>query len=200
MATPHVRRDRTQKGVAYRLKVVLQGTAPSIWRRIETLDVSLQKLHELIQTAMGWTNSHLHQFEIGDARYTDPRFMAGGFDDFGAVDYSGTRLSDLVAEHGEILKLRYAYDFGDGWEHEFVLEHVGETRPGQRYPVCTGGDRACPPEDIGGVYGFADYVEAITNPDHDEYEGYLEWSGPFDPAAFDTSAATRRMRRGLPAW
>jgi hypothetical protein len=164
------------------------------------LDVSLEKLHELIQTAMGWTNSHLHQFEIGDTRYTDPRFMADDFDDFGAADYSGIRLSDLVAEHGEDLKMRYEYDFGDGWEHEIVLEDVGKAQPGRRYPLCTGGDRACPPEDVGGVFGFADYVEAITDPDHDEHEDCLEWSGPFDPAAFDTSAATKRMRKGLPAW
>lgn len=194
---PAVRADRITEKVLYRLKITLQGSVPLIWRRIETLDVSLLALHELIQTAMGWTNSHLHQFEIDGIFYTAPRFMDG---DFGAVDYSGIRLSGLVSEHGENLKLRYQYDFGDCWEHDIALETVGKTQPGERYSLCTGGDRACPPEDVGGVHGFADYVQAITNPDHEEYEDYLEWNGPYDPAAFDTSRATRRMRKGLPKW
>jgi len=184
----------------YRFKIILQDTDPVIWRRIETKDVTLEKLHELIQTAMGWTNSHLHQFEIADARYTDPRFIIGDFDDFGAIDYSGIHISDLVSKHGSELRMGYEYDFGDGWRHDVVLEKVTESEPGAKYPRCIDGARACPPEDVGGVYGFADYVAAITNPNHREYGDLLEWNGPFDPAQFDAAKATRRMQKGLPTW
>jgi len=188
------------KAAVYCFKIVLQDSDPAIWRRIETTDVTLGQLHALIQTAMGWTNSHLHQFEIAGSRYTDRRFMMDDLDDFGATDYSGLRVSDLVSKHGGKLRMGYEYDFGDGWQHEVVLEEVTESERGIRYPRCIDGARACPPEDVGGVYGFADFVEAITNPSHSEHDDYLEWHGPFDTADFDAAKATRRMRKGLPTW
>ena len=184
----------------YRFRITLQDADPAIWRRIETKDVTLGELHELIQTAMGWTNSHLHQFEIAGRRYTDPRFMMDDLDDFGAIDYGGVQVSDLISEHGPNLRMGYEYDFGDGWQHDVVLEEVTQSEPGIRYPRCIDGERACPPEDVGGVYGFAHYAEAITDPSHSEHDEFLEWSGPFDPAKFDAAQATRRMRKGLPAW
>lgn len=202
LASPAARhREQASDGKAavYRFKIILQDTDPVIWRRIETKDVTLEKLHELIQTAMGWTNSHLHQFEIAGARYANPRFMMD-FDDFGAIDYSGIRIGDLVAKYGSKLRMGYEYDFGDGWQHEVVLEKVTQSEPGAKYPRCIDGERACPPEDVGGAYGFADYVEAITNPNHSEYGELLEWNGPFDPARFDAAKATRRMKKGLPTW
>ena len=189
-----------RKAAVYRFRISLQDSNPAIWRRIETQDVTLEKLHELIQTTMGWKNSHLHQFEIAGTRYADPRFMIDDFDDFGAVNYCGMRISALVSEHGTRLQMRYEYDFGDCWQHEVVLEEVIESEPGIRYPRCIAGERACPPEDVGGVYAFAEYVGAITNPNHSEHEDFLEWNGPFDPADFDATTATRRMRKGLPAW
>ena len=189
-----------RKATVYCFKITLEDTRPPIWRRIETKDVTLEKVHELIQTAMGWTNSHLHQFEIGDTRYSDPRFMEDAFDDFGAVSYAGLRISDLVSQYGNKLQIDYEYDFGDGWQHSIVLERVTQTEQGARYPRCIDGDRACPPEDVGGVWSFADYVEAIANPGHDQHEELLEWNGPFDPAEFDAKKATRRMKKGLPVW
>jgi len=203
LAIPAARRPEPASGgkaAVYRFKIVLQDSDPAIWRRIETRDVALEQLHALIQTAMGWTNSHLHQFEIGGSRYTDPRFLIGNLDDFGAIDYSGLRVSDLVAKQRAKLRIGYEYDFGDGWRHEVVLENVTESEPGIRYPRCIDGERACPPEDVGGVYGFADYVEAIANPSHSAHDDYLEWHGPFDPTEFDAAKATRRMRKGLPSW
>jgi DNA-binding transcriptional regulator YdaS (Cro superfamily) len=204
LSKPAARKSEQASGdkaaVVYRFKIVLLGTDLAIWRRIETKDVTLEKLHELIQTAMGWTNSHLHQFEIAGSRYTDPRSMLGDLDDFGAIDYSGLRVSDLVTKHGAKLRMGYEYDFGDSWQHEVILEKVTEPEPGAKYPRCIDGEQACPPEDVGGVYGFADYVEAITNPKHGEYAEFLDWKGPFDPAQFDAVKATRRMKKGLPTW
>ncbi|MDA1012866.1 MAG: GntR family transcriptional regulator [Planctomycetota bacterium] len=188
-----------RKTNVYRFKITLQETTPVIWRRIETMDVPLGKLHELIQTALGWTNSHLHRFRIAGRDFTDPRFMTDDIDDF-AEDYSGMRVSDLVASHGSNLRISYEYDFGDSWQHEIVLEEVTESQPGVRYPRCIDGERACPPEDVGGVDGFADFIDAITNPGHDEHEEMLEWSGPYDPSSFDATIATRRMSRALPVW
>ncbi|MBS0205773.1 MAG: MarR family transcriptional regulator [Planctomycetes bacterium] len=199
VASPPVRRlEQASSGTAaiYRLKITLQDTAPAIWRRIETKDVPLERLHALIQTAMGWTNSHLHQFEIAGRRYTDPRLT---MDDPDAIDYRGVRISDLVAKQGAKLRMGYEYDFGDSWQHEVLLENVIESEPGTSYPRCVDGGGACPPEDIGGVYGFADYVEAITKPSHSMHDDYLESYGPFDPAKFDVAKATQRMKKGLPA-
>ena len=189
-----------RKAVVYRFKVTLKDSAPPIWRRIETKDATLEKLHELIQTAMGWMNCHLHQFQIAGRYYTDARFVDDAFDDFGAEDYSGLKISDLVQERGTKLKLLYEYDFGDCWQHDVVLESVVDVESRARYPRCVAGERACPPEDVGGVWGFANYLEAITDPDHEEHEDLLEWNGRFDPEAFDAKEATRNMQKGLPAW
>lgn len=198
--TPTARRPRQVSGgktTVYRFLILLQDAHPAIWRRIETMDATLEQLHALIQTAMGWTNSHLHQFEIAGTLYTDPRLM---MDELGAIDYSDVHISDLVAKHGTEWRMGYEYDFGDGWQHQVALEKVTDSEPGITYPRCIDGEGACPPEDIGGVYGFADYVEAITDPNHSEYENYLEWNGPFDPTKFDAAKATRRMQKGLPTW
>ena len=184
-----------QGGVtAYQFKITLNRTKPPIWRRVETTDVTLKKLHEMIQTAMGWTNSHLHQFEIGGKHFTDMEFI---IDDFNAEDYSEIKISDLVNDLGPKLRIKYEYDFGDGWEHDIVLEKVIQTKQGELYPRCIDGSLACPPEDIGGVYGFVGYVEAITDSQHAQHEEMLELNGPFDPTAFSAIEATKRMQRGL---
>jgi hypothetical protein len=146
---------------------------------------------------MGWTDSHLHQFKIAGSYYTDSRTA---MEDPSLINYSDLRISDLVAKHGTKLRMDYEYDFGDGWQHKIILEKVTEPEPGVRYPRCIDGERACPPEDIGGVYGFANYVEAITNRKHSEHDNYLEWHGPFDPAEFDPAQATLRMWMEIPTW
>src|SRR5690606_23542667 len=96
------------------------------------------------------------------------------------------------------LTMRYEYDFGDGWEHSVELEQVKPAERGVRYPRCTAGARACPPEDVGGIYGYAEFVAALADPQHEEHEHYLEWIGPYDPDVFDPNRATRAMRKGLP--
>ncbi len=181
----------------YRFKISLDDSKPPIWRRIETPNVSLSEFHELIQLAMGWTNSHLHLFDIAGQQYIESRQMD---DDFDAVDYAGIHISDLVRLHGPKLKMRYEYDFGDGWQHSVVLETISDrTEPANVYPRCIAGKRACPPEDVGGVWGYADFLRTISDPKNEQYEEMLQWSGPFDPEAFDINAATQAMQGHSPS-
>jgi hypothetical protein len=185
----------------YRIKVTLVGTEPPVWRQILVPDVTLDQLHEHIQTAMGWTNSHLHQFKVGDALYGDRDLMADSFDELEYLDSTITRLSDLVPKGRKKLRFTYEYDFGDSWEHELVVETVVPADAGVKSPACLGGERACPPEDVGGFPGYADFLDAIRDPAHEQHEEMVEWiGGRFDPDKFDAVAATRRMRKGLPDW
>jgi hypothetical protein len=164
-------------------------------------DGTLDKLHEHIQTAMGWTNSHLHHYRVGEQLYGDPLLLAENFEEMEYEDSTDTNLSDILPKSGGRSRFEYEYDFGDGWRHEVLFEGCLRAERGKRYPVCLEGARACPPEDVGGVWGYADFVEAIQNPDHEDHDGLLAWAGgSFDPEAFDPAAATREMHRGLPDW
>jgi hypothetical protein len=150
---------------------------------------------------MGWTNSHLHQFRINDQRYADPMLMEEDFEEWGCEDSTSTTLTDVLPANGKRFRFGYEYDFGDSWEHEILFEGVVRAEPGGRYPICLEGERACPPEDVGGVWGYADFVEAIQDPAQERHDELLEWvGGSFDPEAFDPAAATTRMKRGLPNW
>lgn len=184
----------------YQFKITLLESQPPIWRRIQVKDSSLDKLHERIQTAMGWTNSHLHQFEIDGERWGDPELLDDGFEDFECVDSTVTKISKIVPKDGKRFQFLYEYDFGDGWEHEVLFEGCLKAEKGGRYPVCVEGERNCPPEDVGGVWGYAEFLEVIANPKHEEHERMLEWAGDFDPEEFDAGETTKAMRRGLPDW
>ena len=185
----------------YQFKITLLGAKPPIWRRIQVRDCTLDKLHEHIQTAMGWTNSHLHQFEIKGERYGDPELLDDGFEDFECVDSTKTLLSAILPKTGKRFAFKYEYDFGDGWEHEVLFEGSPPVDPKAKYPLCLEGERACPPEDVGGVGGYADFLEAIRDKNHEEREAMFEWaSGWFDPEEFDPAMATKSMKKGLPDW
>ncbi|NTV64391.1 MAG: plasmid pRiA4b ORF-3 family protein [Oscillochloris sp.] len=165
----------------YQLKITLKDSKPPIWRRVEVSDsVTLGKLHDIIQTAMGWGDCHLHMFTLGLVSYgvPDPSY------DEDVRDERRAKLNQLLTEPKQ--KLSYEYDFGDSWTHVVLLEQVREPEPGVRYPRCTAGKRACPPEDCGGIWGYADFVEAVTDPEHPEHDELLEWAGgEFDPELFD---------------
>lgn len=182
----------------YRFKITLRASKPPIWRRIETHDATIEQFHGLIQTGMGWTNSHMHEFEVAGTRFTHPRFLEHAFDDSDSQSYAGISISDWVAQHGTKLRINYMYDFGDSWDHEIILEGVFPTEPSVKYPRCVTGKLACPPEDIGGVFGFYDYVEAISNPKHRRHKEFIEWYGPFDPDSSAPLQTTKRMQQGLP--
>jgi hypothetical protein len=161
----------------------------------------LDQLHEHIQTAMGWTNSHLHHFRIAGTLYGDPLLMAENFNDMGYQDSTTTLLSDILPRGGKPFPIEYEYDFGDGWQHEVLFEKCPPAETGKRYPLCLEGVGACPPDDVGGVWGYADFLEAIADPSHEEHDELLEWAGGrFDPGKFSPAAATRRMKQGLPDW
>jgi hypothetical protein len=185
----------------YQFKITLQGIRPPIWRRIQVKDCSLDKLHEHIQTAMGWTNSHLHQFMIGGVLHGDPELLCEGWqDEIQPVDSLHTRISTIVPENGKQLRFEYEYDFGDGWKHEILFEGCLRADRGARYPLCVDGARACPPEDVGGISGYEEYLDIMADPQHEEHESFRRWRGPFDPEKCDADKATKRMRRGLPDW
>lgn len=181
--------------LVYQFRVELRGTKPPIWRRIQVEDCSLEALHLAIQGAMGWQLSHLYEFEFRGQRYTFVPPVDDGWDnDDESEDADSVRISELLPAN-QRLQLRYLYDFGDSWEHVVKLEKVLSTAPGTRYPQCLAGARACPPEDCGGIYGYFDFVEAISDPKHERHDELLDWHGPYNPEAFDPSAATKSMRR-----
>ncbi len=195
-------RKRRPTKTLYQFKITLMDSKPPIWRRIQVMDCTLDKLHEHIQTAMGWTNSHLHQFDIKGERFGDPDLLEDDtFDEMNDFeDSTRTILSQILPTDGKRFRFQYEYDFGDGWLHEILFEGCPKTEKGQKYPLCVEGSLACPPEDVGGMGGYYNYLDAISNPKHEEHESYLEWRGPFDPEAFDPAEATQMMREGLPDW
>ena len=174
------------------LRITLLDHRPEIWRRVLVPgSLRLDKLHLVFQEVMGWTNSHLHQFRIGDALY-GTHFEDWPDEELHEVEF---KLTD-VTHAGE--RFRYDYDFGDSWEHEVIVEHASTIRPALKFAVCTDGARACPPEDVGGTDGYADLLEALRDPHHEEHDEYRTWAGTdFDPAIFDlarVNAALQRIR------
>lgn len=163
-------------------------------------DSILDKLHERIQTAMGWTNSHLHLFKIDGENYGDPNLLNDGFENFECIDSTVTKISEIVPKDGKRFQFVYEYDFGDSWQHEVLFEGCLKAVKGGKYPLCVEGERKCPPEDVGGVSGYSRFLEAIANPNHERHDELVEWAGDFDPEEFDAVKATKVMRRGLPDW
>jgi hypothetical protein len=144
----------------------------------------------VIQAAFGWTDSHLHAFEVGGRRYSRPDFGLSDFEDQFA-DEAQTRLGDVVSATGG--RLRYTYDFGDGWEHELVVEEILPS-DGVLHAVCVAGRRAGPPEDCGGVWGYAELLDILADPGHPEHAERLDWLGyQPDPAAFDKDAINQAL-------
>ena len=186
----------------YQFKITLLESQPPIWRRIQIRNCTLDKLHERIQTAMGWRNCHLHQFKINGERHGDPELIDGGHEEhFECVDSTQIQISDLVPKGGERFLFGYEYDFGDSWHHEILFEGCLQSKRGVPYPICVEGERACPPEDVGGIGGYYRFLKAIADPKHKQHEEMLEWiDGRFDPEKFDAEKATKKMRRGLPDW
>ncbi|MEW6489217.1 MAG: plasmid pRiA4b ORF-3 family protein [Thermodesulfobacteriota bacterium] len=172
--------------------MTLKGAKPPVWRRILVpAEIRLSRLHDVLQAAMGWTNSHLHEFRVGrDVRIgtADPQWDAPGE----VMDEHKVALSSLAPEPKD--KLTYVYDFGDDWEHTVAVAKILEPSPGAIVPSCLSGKGACPPEDCGGVWGYGELLDVLADPDHPEREERLEWLGEdWDPLAFDLEAVNRRL-------
>ncbi len=187
----------------YQLKVSLIESKPQIWRRLLVpANTKLSDLHKILQTAMGWTNSHLHQFIMNRTFYTVKMEADMFWDDMDNVDYKNMKIADLLKEEKD--NIIYEYDFGDGWEHKIVLEKILPYDEKIKYPVCTAGKRNCPPEDCGGVWGYANMLEILQNPEDEEYEGYKEWLGEdFDHEFFDKDTVNELLQKkdfGVLAW
>lgn len=175
---------------AYQMKVTLEDIKPPIWRRIQvTSATSLYRFHKILQTVMGWSESHLHQFIIDEMHYGEPSPDYG----FKMKNEKTVKLSHVVS--GENTKFYYEYDFGDSWYHKILVEKILPLEPDKHYPVCLKGKRACPPEDCGGISGYYDFLKAIQDPNNPEHEHMLEWvGGSFDPEAFDLDEINRKLR------
>lgn len=192
--------ESSQNRRLFQFKVTLLGTDPPVWRRIQVLDCTLDQLHEHLQMAMGWSNSHLHEFLIEGRRAGDPELLEDSLGELDGINSTKKPLSRLIPENSAGFKFHYVYDLGDCWEHEILFEGCPPKRPQEVYPQCTEGERACPPEDVGGVYGFYDYLEAIRDPEHERHEELIEWLSPFDPDRFSPKLATNAMQEGMPGW
>jgi hypothetical protein len=176
-------------GAVYQLKITLRDVRPPIWRRVQVKDCTLAELHEIIQVAMGWEFAHLYSFKVDGVDYGDLG-MTG--DELDMRDDRRAKLSRLV--RGEKFKFRYTYDFGDNWEHEIVVEKILSPEEGKTYPVCVDGKRAGPPEDVGGAWGYMDFVDAMRDPKHPQHGEFTEWfEDPFDPEAFDIDEVNREL-------
>jgi Plasmid pRiA4b ORF-3-like protein len=176
--------------VIYQLKISLQGSKPPIWRRVLVDNgITLAQLHEIIQAAMGWFGFHLHSFTINGVDYSDPDLI----DDSDIEDEGKAKLSRLIA--GEKAKFSYTYDFGDNWEHVILVEKILPADPDTQYPICIKGKGACPPEDCGGIWGYASFLEAINDPEHPEHEEMLEWvGGEFIPDEFNLEEVNKFLK------
>ena len=175
----------------YQIKVTLDDSKPPIWRRLLVPpNLTLGDLHYILQIAMGWTDSHLHQFFVGEKTYSIPHP-----DMDWTLDEDKVTLARVIT--GEKSKFRYEYDFGDSWSHTILVEKILPAEPGKHYPVCLKGKGNCPPEDCGGVGGFADFVKAMADPAHPEHENLKDWYGDdFDPDAFDLDEVNRMLTEG----
>lgn len=169
----------------YQIKIELKNSKPKIWRKILIKsDMFLSDFHMAIQIAMGWTNSHLHSFEHKGKSYAERVEGDDFWEELDSVDYKNIKISNLLKKEKD--KIKYEYDFGDGWVHDIVLEKILPLDNDKTYPVCIGGKNSCPPEDCGGIYGYFHILEVLKNPQNEEYEEIKDWLGEvFDPEKFD---------------
>jgi hypothetical protein len=173
----------------YQIKIQLRGAPLPIWRRIQVSgDTRLSQLHYILLIAMGWNGGHLHQFTIGNRTYSDREAQLEDVLDEDQFTLDGLELKEKA-------KFRYEYDFGDSWEHEILIEKIALPEENVHYPRCLKGVGACPPEDCGGVWGYADFLKAIQDPNHESYEEMLEWvGGEFNPESFDLEVINKDLQ------
>ena len=186
-----VRKLAKQPGATLQLHIELRGTKPKVWRRVLVPEtITLVKLHAVIQAVFGWSGGHLHEFNVGDERFGTPD---PEYDEPGSV--RSERTTRLANALGSARTMNYVYDFGDNWHHRIKVERTLIPDPQLKLPLCVAGANATPPDDCGGVYGYYDFVAAVSDPTHPEHAGMIEWIGmPWDPAAFDIDNANSWLK------
>ena len=169
------------------LKVTLRGTKPPVWRRLLIPgEMTLGDLHQAIQAAMGWHDSHLHAFDIAGREYGDPDSVDDVADE--------ERLTLNAVLNSGVSRFTYTYDFGDNWEHTVLIERTRRPLEAGRYPACIAGKRHCPPEDCGGPWGYQNLLAVLADPMHPDYPERVEWVGEdFDPEEFAIDVANARL-------
>ena len=193
---PRVQKQRRAGDTAptvYQLKVTLIDSQPPIWRRVQVESgVTLDRLHHTLQVVMGWTDSHMHGFRVPQRAQSRARQRLLPIE---SAEEKATRLGDLLRRPKDWCI--YDYDFGDGWEHQLLLEKALARSPSERYPTVLAGRGACPPEDVGGVPGYYHFLQVLNDPNHPEHEDMLEWAGgSFDPTAFNAYEINRTFHGG----
>lgn len=175
-------------GSAMQLRVELRHITPSIWRRLVVpAEVTLDVLHDILQVAFGWTNSHLHDFHVGDVRFG----MADVEDELMVVDERAAPLGAIACQGAEFL---YRYDYGDDWEHDITVENISEPSRDPVVVECLGGARACPPEDCGGPPGYENLLRVLADPDDEEHRDMKRWVGrAFDPEKLDLAKVNKKL-------
>lgn len=188
-----------KKQTVYQLKIALRGIRPPIWRRVLVpSNITFDQLHLIIQEAMGWGNYHLYQFDTEDAiidvPHPDDFFIHPRKD---MLDSRKVRIKTYLSQEKD--KVLYTYDFGDNWEHIVTLEKIEKRTEPLTHPICIKGKRACPPEDVGGVWGYQDVLDMMQDDtrkqEREEFlEWYDEWYGDdFDPEYFDIEEVNGRL-------
>ena len=182
-----------------RLRVQLDDVEPIVLRRIEVpLKIRLDRLHLVLQAAMGWTNSHLYEIRARDVGWgtPDPDYDFGD----GPLDARKARLVDVLEDVGA-RTLTYLYDFGDGWAHSVRIERISDAVPGVAYPRLVEAVGRCPPEDVGGAWGYRDLLDAFADPNHENHAEKLEWVGEhFDPTNARVATLTQAVHSLARKW
>ena len=178
--------------VIVQIKIKLLGVSkPPVWRRLQLrADTRLDHLHDIIVAAFGWQDYHMHVFTSGPEKFGMPD------PELGHADERQISLGELIGGIGD--RLRYTYDFGDDWEHEIVVEDLLDADPDTHYPLLAAAKGACPPEDCGGPWGYAELKDILADASHDQHQEMLDWLGLDITSAFDPNAiATDQIEQEL---
>ncbi|MDX2151807.1 MAG: plasmid pRiA4b ORF-3 family protein [Bryobacteraceae bacterium] len=179
----------------FQLHVRLREIQPVIWRRIHVWeDATLPQVHRILQMLFNWEDYHLHDFVVGRRVYSVPD-PDDRIHERKVFDEKGVPLNRVIQRVGDTFV--YAYDFGDGWKHDVLLEAILLPQPQTFYPCCIAGARNVPPEDVGGPFAYAGYLEALSDPSHQEHDDLLAWRGPFDPEEFALERINASLKRSF---
>jgi hypothetical protein len=196
MAEPKIDFDAKR---VWQVTITIADIEPAIWRRLLLReDLNFAQLHEVIQAAFGWTDSHLHHFIVGGLVVGAPEFDEDGFNRYQTFEASEVFLHDLLIDDRDQAKILYEYDFGDCWRHTISFDKLSFEQPGESYPMLLDGARSGPPEDAGGSPGYESFLEAWRDPDHEEHKAMRTWAGrAFDPEKFDREKTQKAIKSAL---